>query len=77
MTVKELIEHLQQLDPELNVFTRGYEGGVDDLLSIDGPTDIILDVNSKDKWWYGRHEYSNQYYKTKYSNNKTTKGIVL
>ena len=30
MTVKELIEQLQQLDPDLHVFVRGYEGGYDD-----------------------------------------------
>jgi hypothetical protein len=30
MTVKELIEQLQQLDPDLRVFTRGYEGGYED-----------------------------------------------
>ncbi len=27
MTIKELIEKLQQLDPDLHVFTTGYEGG--------------------------------------------------
>lgn len=29
MTVKQLIEHLQTLDPELYVFKPGYEGGID------------------------------------------------
>jgi len=31
MTVKELIKHLSELDPELPVFTYGYEGGYNDL----------------------------------------------
>jgi hypothetical protein len=31
MIVKELIEQLQQLDPELLVFVDGYEGGYDDV----------------------------------------------
>jgi hypothetical protein len=29
MTVKQLIEHLQTLDPELYVFKPGYEGGLE------------------------------------------------
>ncbi len=32
MTVKELIEQLIQLDPDLHVFTQGYEGGYDMLM---------------------------------------------
>ena len=31
MKVKELIEKLSQLDPELMVVVRGYEGGVDEV----------------------------------------------
>lgn len=27
MTVKEMIEKLQEMDPDLEVFVRGYEGG--------------------------------------------------
>jgi hypothetical protein len=27
MTIKELIEQLQQLDPDIRVMTSGYEGG--------------------------------------------------
>lgn len=30
MTVKELIEELQHLDPELKVYVPGYEGGCED-----------------------------------------------
>ena len=73
MTVKELIEYLQQLDPETRVFINGYEGGVDDLLSIGEPTDIILDVHSE--WWYGKHEYASTGYET--TNKQIVKGIVL
>ena len=31
MTVKQLIEHSQTLDPELYVFRPGYEGGLEDI----------------------------------------------
>ena len=38
MTVKELIEQLQTLDPDLHVFVQGYEGGYND---IDEDHDIL------------------------------------
>ena len=72
MTVKELIEHLQTLDPEIRVFTEGYEGGYNDV-KIGGPFEIALDVYHD--WWYGKHEKASKFIdKSKY---KLTKGIVL
>jgi hypothetical protein len=73
MTVKELIEQLQQLDPDLHVFTVGYEGGYDNV-GISEVKEIALDVH--EEWYYGRHEDVN------YSNNirenyTIVKGIVL
>jgi len=73
MTVKELIEHLQTLDPNTRVFVKGYEGGVDDKTTIDEPTDITLDVHSE--WYYGKHEYTSTGYEPK--NKQIVKGIVL
>ena len=40
MTVKELIEQLQTLDPDLHVFVRGYEGGYDYAGPITPPNDF-------------------------------------
>jgi hypothetical protein len=77
MKVKELIEQLQQLDPEAYVFVKEYEGGFNYAELKELGADIILDVHPKDDWWYGRHEYANEYYKTNYPNNKIVKGIVL
>jgi len=75
MTVKQLIEHLQQLDPDLHVFRRGYEGGLDDVVAINGPLDVALDVNEEDEWWYGSHErVRNEDDKLNY---KIVKGIIL
>lgn len=54
MTVKQLIEHLQTLDPELYVFTRGYEGGLEDINVNSNVIDVELDYNKE--WWYGPHE---------------------
>ena len=53
MTVKQLIETLQQLDPEQMVVTSGYEGGYDEILAA-GP--IRLKLNANDEWYYGKHE---------------------
>jgi hypothetical protein len=53
MTVKELIEKLQSLDPELPIFVNGYEGGCDDLTDIK-EIEVVKDVNKE--WYYGAHE---------------------
>jgi len=54
MTVSELIEQLKNYPGDMRVLTLGYEGGYDD---IDLKTkDIVFDVNSKDKWYYGSHD---------------------
>ena len=75
MTIKELIEQLQQLDPETHVFVKGYEGGLE-YAELKGPAmDIALDVHSE--WWYGPHSY---YITERHSINpdiKIVKGIVL
>ena len=53
MIVKELIEKLQALDPNLMVVRSGYEGGVNEVDEL-GVIEIALDVN--DEWYYGSHE---------------------
>lgn len=76
MTVKELIEQLQTLDPDLHVFVSGYEGGYEDVVSVGGAKDIALNVH--DEWYYGPHEDADTSYyvpdQTKYT---IVKGIVL
>lgn len=65
MTVVELIESLSKIeDKDIRVMTKGYEGGVKDMVignGIDNNTpaivDIALDVN--EEWYYGRHERIN------------------
>lgn len=71
MTVKELIEQLQQLDPELHVFVDGYEGGYDDIV-ISEIKDIAL--NTHDEWWYGKHDNFNE---NEHITNTVVKGIIL
>ena len=75
MTVKELIEQLQTLDPETYVFIVGYEGGFNDIV-VSKEVEIALDYHGQ--WYYGKHEeVDNIYYvpdKTKYT---IVKGIIL
>ena len=76
MTVKELIEQLQTLDPELHVFVQGYEGGYNDAGPIGGVRDIALNVHTE--WYYGRHEEADtQYYVKDKAKYTIVKGIIL
>ena len=76
MTVKELIEQLQQLDPELHVFVRGYEGGYDDVIGISNVTEIALNVH--EEWYYGKHEDADTaYYVPDKDKHTIVKGIIL
>jgi hypothetical protein len=54
MKVKELIEKLQQLDPDLEVVTKGYEGGYQYADGSFDPFDLALNVHTA--WYYGPHE---------------------
>jgi hypothetical protein len=72
MTVKQLIEQLQQLDPDLHVFTQGYEGGFEDAYVGEDIIEIALDVH--EEWYYGKHERADKVNKSKYT---IVKGIIL
>ena len=76
MKVKELIEKLSQLDPELMVVVRGYEGGVDE---VSGYGVCNIWVNANDEWYYGRHETlsDNQLEEVKDKNLTIVKGVCL
>ena len=83
MTVRELIESLSKIeDQEVRVMTRGYEGGVDDMVignSIDNITPAIihvaLDVN--EEWYYGTHERVDDMYGSTNSDYHIVKAIIL
>lgn len=79
MTVGELIVHLekigQQYGPEVHVFTRGYEGGYDDVLSVDKVDEFLLNVN--DEWYYGPHERRKGIPEDIQVNYELVQGIVL
>jgi hypothetical protein len=55
MKVKELIELLQQLDPEALALVDGYEGGVG---CPSHPIAVNVKLNVNSEWYYGPHETS-------------------
>lgn len=75
MKIGELIKELQSLDPELNVFVSGYEGGYDDIIFNNTIRDIVLNYYDDSKWWMGAHEQKED---VSINNEKeTVKGIIL
>lgn len=62
MTVKELIEQLQKLDPDIRVMTNGYEGGFQDAESFTERDVIEVVLNANTSWYYGPHEDVNDTY---------------
>jgi hypothetical protein len=79
MTVKELIEYLQTIDPELKVFVKGYEAGYDDVNTI-GHEEMVLNMNSV--WYYGKHDLLKNTEKrdkilNRESEHKSVKGIII
>lgn len=53
MKVKDLIEKLQQFDPELMVVRDGYEGGVEEATYAE---EVSIALNVNEAWYYGSHE---------------------
>jgi len=72
MTVKQLIEQLQQLDPDLHVFVHGYEGGYDDVDSDSNIKEVAL--NYHNEWYYGDHEDADVVDRENYT---IVKGVLL
>ena len=53
MKVKDLIQELQKLDPELLVVVAGYEGGVDELKNL---TQYKIELDAYKDWaFFGNH----------------------
>ncbi len=74
MKVKELIETLSQLDPELMVVVAGYEGGVDEIDKYE-LCDVELNVNTE--WYYGKHEILSNKDKPRNKDSTIVKGVLL
>ena len=79
MIVKELIEYLQTIDPELKVFIKGYEAGYNDV-NIVNHEELVLNVNNV--WYYGKHDLLKNIEKkdkilNMESEHKSIKGIII
>jgi len=51
MTVRELIEKLATFPPDARVIVTGYEGGFDDVDTVE-PRPIMVDYYDPDEQWY-------------------------
>ena len=52
MKIKDLIERLQQHDPETIVIVNGYEEGYDEIENLI-TISIAKNLNKRDRWWSG------------------------
>ena len=74
MKVKDLIEQLNSLDPELTVVRPGYEGGVTEVGHL-STIEVFLNVN-KD-WYYGEHEQVDEFSNGQYPNAERSTVVEL
>ena len=74
MKVKDLIEALQKLDPELMVVRVGYEGGVTEINQVT-ITRVALNVN--EEWYYGEHEEIDEFTSDKHKNAEQANVVEL
>lgn len=75
MKVSQLIEELQKIDPETEVFVKGYEGGYDTIGKISDVMDMALDVNKE--WYYGAHQKAKKVEVEKVDRYRIVKGIII
>ncbi len=59
MKVIELVQRLQQFDPEMVVVLSGYEGGYNTVSGLVEPRVFVEGVNAA--WYYGPHELDDKY----------------
>lgn len=71
MKIQQLIDELQKLDPDLQVFVEGYEGGFCDP-QVSKERDMYLNVNDEQEWWLGKHD--TMPYR---EDNEKVRGIVI
>lgn len=60
MKVKELIGHLEALNPEQEVLLPGYEGGYYNSARL---REAVVALNWYEQWYYGPHEVVDDYLK--------------
>ena len=74
MTVGELIQKLNEYPQDMRVLTLGYEGGLDDIdVKFDS---VVFNVNDKDTWYLGPHDYVGYDYNDDYREDGTECVII-
>ncbi len=53
MNVSKLIQHLSVFPPDMPVMIRGYEGGYNDVGTLEK---VPIKLNQNDQWYYGKHD---------------------
>jgi hypothetical protein len=75
MKVQELINILEELDPNAFLFRPGYEGGFDD---INGePVEVEMVLNYHTEWYYGSHEKIERSFDGSLEGKTVVKGYIL
>jgi hypothetical protein len=80
MTISELINHLQELDGNLEVYIQGYESGFRDVTEDRIETiEVCRDFYAHDgNWWDGDHEDAHAVGRVEYLDKyEVKKGIVF
>jgi hypothetical protein len=72
MTVKEMIEALSALPPEMPVMANGYDGGYNNVYELTQKD--VWDTGPGHSWWCGRYEGTTLY---RYKNSPIIKVVVI
>ena len=75
MKVQELINILEELDPNAFVFRPGYEGGFDDVKG--EPVEVEMVLNMHREWYYGSHEQIEHLSVEELKGQTVVKGYIL
>lgn len=75
MKVQELINILEELDPNAFLFRPGYEGGFDDVRSEPVETEMVLNYHTE--WYYGSHEQIEYFAPEALEGKTVVKGYIL
>jgi hypothetical protein len=71
--VKELREKLAEYQDDMRVVVNGYEGGVDDDLTV---VEVRLKLNVHNEWYYGDHEILTEGFDEGYSSGEPALHIL-
>jgi hypothetical protein len=77
MKVIDLIQRLQEFDPEMPVVLSGYEGGFNTVTAVVEPRTFAEGVNESWKWYYGPHELDNEYLEEEHAGKPRFEAVTI